>query len=133
MGAWWAAVYGVAQSRTRLKRLSSSSNLNTVVNPSVSTKTDMNYRDFKSQKLCVASLFELTLTFHIPQRISFSCIGTFFLKTSKLLYFFAKICLKFRLLLSVTICHSFCQYSHRYFECSFLWSSKERPKNGPLW
>ena len=27
-GAWWAAVYGVAQSRTRLKRLSSSSNNN---------------------------------------------------------------------------------------------------------
>ena len=26
-GAWWAAVYGVAQSRTRLKRLSSSSTL----------------------------------------------------------------------------------------------------------
>ena len=26
-GAWWAAVYGVAQSRTRLKWLSSSSNL----------------------------------------------------------------------------------------------------------
>ena len=25
MGAWWAAVYGVAQSRTRLNRLSSSS------------------------------------------------------------------------------------------------------------
>ena len=26
-GAWWAAVYGVAQSRTRLKRLSSSINI----------------------------------------------------------------------------------------------------------
>ena len=26
-GAWWAAIYGVAQSRTRLKRLSSSSNI----------------------------------------------------------------------------------------------------------
>ena len=26
-GAWWAAVYGAAQSRTRLKRLSSSSSL----------------------------------------------------------------------------------------------------------
>ena len=25
MGAWWAALYGIAQSRTRLKRLSSSS------------------------------------------------------------------------------------------------------------
>ena len=24
-GAWWAAIYGVAQSRTRLKRLNSSS------------------------------------------------------------------------------------------------------------
>ena len=28
-GAWWAAVYGVAKTRTRLKRLSSSSILNT--------------------------------------------------------------------------------------------------------
>ena len=28
-GAWWAAVYGVAQSRTRLKRLSSSSSIET--------------------------------------------------------------------------------------------------------
>ena len=27
-GAWWAAVYGVAQSRTRLKQLSSSSSSN---------------------------------------------------------------------------------------------------------
>ena len=30
-GAWWAAIYGVAQSRTRLKRLSSSSDLKYVV------------------------------------------------------------------------------------------------------
>ena len=30
-GAWWAAVYGVAQSRTRLKRLSSSSSRETNV------------------------------------------------------------------------------------------------------
>ena len=29
-GAWWAAIYGVAQSRTRLKRLSSSSSSHTV-------------------------------------------------------------------------------------------------------
>ena len=29
-GAWWAAVYGVAQSRTRLKRLSSSSSSKTI-------------------------------------------------------------------------------------------------------
>ena len=27
-GVWWAAVYGIAQSRTRLKRLSSSSSIN---------------------------------------------------------------------------------------------------------
>ena len=29
-GAWWAAVYGVTQSQTRLKQLSSSSSLSTV-------------------------------------------------------------------------------------------------------
>ena len=29
-GAWWAAIYGVAQSRTRLKRLSSSSSIATL-------------------------------------------------------------------------------------------------------
>ena len=29
-GAWWAAVYGVTQSRTRLKRLSSSSSSSSV-------------------------------------------------------------------------------------------------------
>ena len=29
-GAWWAAVSGVAQSRTRLKRLSSSSSMHTI-------------------------------------------------------------------------------------------------------
>ena len=32
-GAWWAAVYGVTQSRTRLKWLSSSSSLITTVSP----------------------------------------------------------------------------------------------------
>ena len=31
-GVWWAAVYGVAQSRTRLKRLSSSSSANKINN-----------------------------------------------------------------------------------------------------
>ena len=30
-GAWWAAIYGVQQSRTRLKRLSSSSSTNSVL------------------------------------------------------------------------------------------------------
>ena len=39
-GAWWAAVYGVAQSRTRLKRLSSSSSSsNTFI--CISLTTDM--------------------------------------------------------------------------------------------
>ena len=34
-GAWWAAVYGVAQSRTRLKRLSSSKDLLTLGNKEI--------------------------------------------------------------------------------------------------
>ena len=41
-GAWWAAVYGVAQSRTRLKRLSSSS---MVLTPRFSAHTSQNYYD----------------------------------------------------------------------------------------
>ena len=35
-GAWWAAIYGVAQSRTRLKRLSSSSSKNNIGEGNVS-------------------------------------------------------------------------------------------------
>ena len=37
-GAWWGAVYGVAQSWTRLKRLSSSSNSSSMSNPSSLTR-----------------------------------------------------------------------------------------------
>ena len=41
-GAWWAAVYGVAQSRTRLKRLSSSSSNNIIwpSNPTIENKPE---------------------------------------------------------------------------------------------
>ena len=38
-GAWWAAVYGVAQSRTRLKRLSSSSRIRVYVSFNCSSET----------------------------------------------------------------------------------------------
>ena len=34
-GAWWAAVYGVAQSQTQLKRFSSSSRRLVIINPAV--------------------------------------------------------------------------------------------------
>ena len=36
-GAWWAAVYGVAQSRTRLKRLSSSSSSRDILHKTLPT------------------------------------------------------------------------------------------------
>ena len=41
-GAWWAALYGVAQSQTRLKQLSS----RTIVTVSFSTRVTI--KDFKS-------------------------------------------------------------------------------------
>ena len=41
-GAWWAAVYGVAQGRTRLKRLSSSSSRVTRIVPSSPTSVVTN-------------------------------------------------------------------------------------------
>ena len=37
--AWWAVIYGVAQSRTRLKRLSSSSSIRVVCASSLISKT----------------------------------------------------------------------------------------------
>ena len=45
-GAWWAAIYGVAQSQTRLKRLSSSSSRVgvTVINSKEKQKIYGNYR-----------------------------------------------------------------------------------------
>ena len=57
-GAWWAAVYGVAQSQTRLKRLSSSSNI-------YSTQSLL-----KSLRTLLNSLYEsnITLTPKLYQR-----------------------------------------------------------------
>ena len=48
--AWWAAVYGVAQSRTRLKRLSSSSSSSWVITPSWLSES---WRSFFVQFFCV--------------------------------------------------------------------------------
>ena len=42
-GAWWAAIYGVAQSRTRLKRLSSSSSRHVINNMINITNTAVCY------------------------------------------------------------------------------------------
>ena len=39
-GAWWAAVYGVAQSRTRLKQLSSSSSSSELKWPDAKDNSD---------------------------------------------------------------------------------------------
>ena len=46
-GAWWAAIYGVAQSRTQLKRLSSSSSNNhaTTIQPSNYTSGHLSQRN----------------------------------------------------------------------------------------
>ena len=53
--AWWAAVYGVAQSRTRLKRLSSSSS-------SSSSKTFSWFETQKVQEFTVQSSLPHSLT-----------------------------------------------------------------------
>ena len=46
MGAWWAAVYGVAQSRTRRKRLSGSRSSSPIFHPG------------RSQNTCLAKLMD---------------------------------------------------------------------------
>ena len=57
-GAWWAAVYGVAQSRTRLKRLSSSSSIFT----ELCNHYPINFRTFSSSPPQKKAPHPLTVT-----------------------------------------------------------------------
>ena len=49
-GAWWAAVYGVAQSRTRLRRFSGSSSSIPTPKPSKLTVKDEKYNSTRTQR-----------------------------------------------------------------------------------
>ena len=51
-GAWWAAVYGVAQSRTRLKRLSSSSKGPQCLDSNIHSYTLWAMYCYRTEKLC---------------------------------------------------------------------------------
>ena len=51
-GAWWAAVYGVAQSRTRLKQLSSSSKQKVLFSLNI-----VKFQDIKSTQKSLAFLY----------------------------------------------------------------------------
>ena len=59
-GAWWAAISGVAQSRTQLKRLSSSSSSSTILNS-----------NNKSRYLCLFP--DLPLSYYFSVKFNFSC------------------------------------------------------------
>ena len=59
-GAWWAAVYGVAQSRTRLKRLSSSSSRMTV-----SVQEACAYVQFHLQFLMCAPAYNISILMYM--------------------------------------------------------------------
>ena len=50
-GAWWAAIYGVAQSRTRLKRLNSSSMNNYTNKPDNLQEMDKLLESYNLQRL----------------------------------------------------------------------------------
>ena len=56
-GAWWAAVYGVAQSRTRLKWLSSSSNLKKKANFLDCLKFILEWNKVTDNQLCESIIF----------------------------------------------------------------------------
>ena len=64
-GAWWASVYGIAQSRTRLKRLSSSSSSSIL---SITHLHQSSAHDFKS---CISLLFSP----HWIQSVQFSSVA----------------------------------------------------------
>ena len=63
-GAWWAAVYGVAQSRTRLKQLSSSSSMGTFA---LFDRKIICQLNFFTQISYIRRLKRLTENVHLPQ------------------------------------------------------------------
>ena len=84
-GAWWAALYGVAQSWTRLKRLSSSSIplsecFTDTLNSLVSNRILYQLLPHSNQPLLFYSLFLLTVHFayHLCQKSSLSYTLLFF-------------------------------------------------------
>ena len=71
MGAWWAAVYGVAQSRTRLKRLSSSSS-SLRWDPETKLKNIHFKKSVSNNYYCCCSLTHLCLTLTCQASPSFT-------------------------------------------------------------
>ena len=65
-GAWWAAIYGVAQSRTRLRRLSSSSSSSIPLRPSDSHLPVLCTYEF-SLVLCICFVFQIPYISEIIQ------------------------------------------------------------------
>ena len=61
-GAWWAAVYGVAQSRTRLKRLSSSSSSKTQLRGNTTVRS---YAGWNTE----SCLWEVQMWFHVQRLV----------------------------------------------------------------
>ena len=85
-GAWWAAVYGVAQSQTRPKRLSSSSSsssdfslpleqsLKSLLNPASSESLERHtILIFESSESTIAQFQALLSIFSLPRRRDLKC------------------------------------------------------------
>ena len=76
-GAWWAAVHGVTQSRTRLKGLSSSSSSSTVHGVA---KSQTQLSDFHFQDLCTCCYhylgYPISLVTHFT-RLTFTYLSIF--------------------------------------------------------
>ena len=82
-GAWWAAVSGVAQSRTRLKRLSSSSSSSSSSDSATLKKL------IPFHKLCLQFISAEEIPFIIQRLINMDHSIHFTEKTAKLVLFYA--------------------------------------------
>ena len=79
-GAWWAVVYGVTQSRTRLKRLSSSSS--SAIDFIIFSNGSFFFKDFFFNKdLFFESLLNLSICYDIVSVLHFGVFLVFFLVT----------------------------------------------------
>ena len=79
-GAWWAAIYGVAQSQTRLKRLSSTSRSLTLGSSLVQTLCGLSLSDSQARRNPGRSLVSLSLYLFVLRFLSTQGFYGFYLQ-----------------------------------------------------
>ena len=113
-GAWWAVVYGVAQSRTRLKRLSSSNSKHTEINC-------LSRCPIKEWYLYLSDFPKVLFDFHLSNTYLLIPVLPLFLPSSLSLHVFLPILLPFSTFIIWNRLKMLMLYVYIYLVTSYYW------------